>query len=447
MFGTVLIANRGEIALRIARTCKEMGIRTVVVYSSDDERSAAVSYADAAVRIGPPAPRRSYLNASAILEAAAQTGADAVHPGYGFLSEDPDFADACEKEGFAFIGPPAGVLERLGDKVRARELMLSAGLPLLPGSPRPVDDLDAAGEVALRIGYPLIIKAAAGGGGRGMRVVRRANELRTAYAATRADARAFFTDGRVYIEKYVEAGRHVEVQVLCDAYGAGVHLGERDCTTQRRQQKLIEETPAPRLSAALLDEMRQAAVRGALAAGYVGAGTFEFLVDDAGRFTFMEVNGRIQVEHPVTEMAVGIDLVGEQLRLAAGEPLGLRQEDVRSRGAVIECRVNAEDPGRDFAPTPGRLTAFDPPAGPFVRVDTHAGPGAWISPSYDSLLAKVIVWAPDRDRAIDRMRRALADFRVSGDGVRTTIPFLLELLDGRAFRAAEHRLGDLARPR
>jgi acetyl-CoA carboxylase biotin carboxylase subunit len=437
-FGTVLIANRGEIALRIARTCRELGIRVVAVHSTEDRDSAVVRAADAAVQIGPPPARRSYLNMAAIREAAARTGADAIHPGYGFLSEDPDFAEVCTASGFRFIGPPAPVMAQLGDKVAARALVTRAGLPLLPGSLHPVENAPEAAAVATEIGYPVIIKAAAGGGGRGMQVVRDPKEFDTRYHATRATAQSLFGDGRVYVEQFLPHARHVEIQILCDSHGNAVHLGERDCSVQRRHQKLIEETPAPGLPAELIARMGAAAVDGARLAGYVGAGTFEFLVDGAGNFYFMEVNCRIQVEHPVTEMCTGIDLVREQLRVAAGRPLDLRQQDVRPHGVGIECRVNAEDPARGFAPTPGTLDRFEPPAGPFVRVDTYGHPGARVSPAYDSLLAKVVVWAPGRDQALARMRRALADFRISGPGMATTIPFLREVLDHPAFRRGEH---------
>jgi acetyl-CoA carboxylase, biotin carboxylase subunit len=445
MFHKVLVANRGEIALRVIRACRERGIRSVAVYSTADENSLAVSAADEAVRIGPEHPRRSYLSIPAIMEAVALSGADAVHPGYGFLSEDPDFAEVCQKAGVAFIGPPPDVLGQLGDKSRARELMAAAGLPLLPGTVHPLRDLDDAVRTADRIGYPLIIKAALGGGGRGMRIAYGAADLPDAYRQACADAHAFFGDGRVYAERYLQAARHVEVQVLCDAYGEVVCLGERDCTIQRRNQKLIEETPAPGLERALVERIHQAAIVGARAAGYVGAGTFEFLVDSDRRFYFMEVNSRIQVEHPVTEVATGMDLVHEQFRIAAGERLDFGQSDVQPRGAVIECRVNAEDPERQFIPAPGALTEFLPPGGPFVRVDTHCFPGMRICAAYDSLLAKVTVWAPDRTAAIARMRRALAEFRIDGAGVRTTAPFLRQVLDHPEFRAAEHTTNFVSR--
>jgi acetyl-CoA carboxylase biotin carboxylase subunit len=438
VFDTVLIANRGEIALRVARTCRELGLRTVAVHSTSDRDSAVVRLADESVQIGPPAARLSYLNVPAVIEAAVRTGARAIHPGYGFLSEDADFAEVCESNGITFVGPPARVLRALGDKAAARALMAAAGLPVQPGSTHALDSAVEAKRVADDIGYPVIIKAAAGGGGRGMAVVRDPREFTGAYRRTRAAARAVFDDGSVYVERFQDVARHVEVQVLCDAHGNGVALGERDCSVQRRHQKLIEESPAPCLPAELAERMAEAAVRGALATGFVGAGTFEFLVGPDGDFTFMEVNCRIQVEHPVTEVTTGIDLVREQLLVAAGRPLSFTAADVVRRGVAVECRVNAEDPARGFAPAPGVLTEFEPPGGPFTRVDTHGRVGMRITPDYDSLLAKVITWAPDREQALARMRRALAEFRVSGTGISTTIPFLSEILDHPLFRDGAH---------
>jgi acetyl-CoA carboxylase, biotin carboxylase subunit len=436
---SVLIANRGEIALRVARTCRELGLRTVAVYSDADADSAVVRFADTAVRIGPGPVKSSYLRIPAVIEAARISGADAIHPGYGFLSENPDFAEVCAAEGLVFIGAPAPVIAALGDKARARGIMLEAGLPLLPGSREPIADPGEAEALAASIGYPVIIKAVAGGGGMGMQVVRDAAQFRVAFEKTGATALAIFGDGRLYVERYLDSARHVEIQVLADTHGNAVHLGGRDCSLQRRQQKLVEESPVPRIAPGLGAELGAAAVRGALAAGYVGAGTFEFLLDPRrGEFYFMEVNCRLQVEHPVTEMVTGMDLVREQIRIAAGEPLGYGQDDIVHRGAAIECRINAEDPARGFAPAPGTLTRFEPPGGPFVRVDTHARAGYAIPPHYDSLLAKVIVWAPDRDGAIARMRRALGELRVEGPSVATTATFLSDLLDNPRFRAAEH---------
>ena len=438
MFSTILIANRGEIALRVLRTCRELGIRTVVVYSAADRDSQAVALADQAVLIGPPSAKESYLNIPSIIEAALATGAEAVHPGYGFLSEDPYFSEICAANNLVFIGAPADVIAKLGDKARARAIMAEAGLPVLPGSRRTMDNAGEALALAVEIGFPVIIKAAAGGGGRGMGVVRRRSDFLRIYAETRAHAQAVFGDGRVYIERFCETARHVEIQILCDAYGNGVHLGERDCSVQRRHQKLIEETPAPGLPAELTAGMGADAVRGALEAGYVGAGTMEFIVDQDDAYYFMEINCRIQVEHPITEMVTGLDLVREQIMVAAGEPLALRQEDVTPTGSAIECRINAENPSRDFMPTPGLLTSFIPPGGPFVRVDTHAYTGYRIGPDYDSLLAKVIVWAPDRDQALARMDRALAELRVEGPHIHTTSTLLREILIHPLFRDAKH---------
>lgn len=437
--GTVLIANRGEIALRILRTCRDLGIRTVAAYSAADAGSPVVREADGAVCIGPEAANRSYLNIPALIEAARLAGADAIHPGYGFLSEDPDFAEVCAAEGLRFVGPPAPLLALLGDKSSARMAMAQAGLPLLPGTLQPVHTEAEAEEAAAEVGYPLIIKAVAGGGGRGMQVVTRPDELPTALAQTRASALNLFGDGRVYLERYLPSARHVEVQVLADDVGSVISLGARDCTVQRRRQKLIEETPPPSLAETDVEQITRDALVGARKTRYVGAGTFEFIVDDAGHHYFMEVNCRIQVEHPVTEMVTGVDIVAEQLRISAGQPLSVRQEDVVPRGAAIECRVNAEDPARGFLPAPGVLTEFRAPAGPFVRVDTHAEPGHRVAAAYDSLLAKVIVWAPTRTAAIGRMQRALRECKIQGTGLHTTIGFLQRVLHDDRFRNASHR--------
>jgi acetyl-CoA carboxylase biotin carboxylase subunit len=444
MFDRILIANRGEIALRIARACRELGVSTVAVYSTEDRDSAVVRSADSAVCIGAAAPRDSYLNAAAIVEAALQQGAEAVHPGCGFLSEDAEFAEVCADNGLVFIGPPPSVLAAVGDKSTTRQLMAAAGMPVLPGSSGPVSSVAAAERIATQIGYPVIVKAAAGGGGMGMQVAWDRAELTRKYQETRAYAQAMFGNGAVYVEAFMQRVRHVEVQVLCDSFGGAVSLGERDCTVQRRRQKLIEETPAPGLPRSLVTAMSEAAVRSAQAIGYVGAGTFEFLVDERGAFHFLEVNGRLQVEHGVTEMATGIDIVQQQIMIAAGAPLPLRQADVSTSGVVIECRVNAEDAERGFVPTPGVLERFVPPAGPFVRVDTHGYPGWRMSPSYDSLLAKVLVWAPDRPAAIRRMERALAEFDVAGPRVRTTIDVLRSVLADPLFGSALHTTGLLA---
>ena len=435
MFDKVLIANRGEIALRVARACRELGVASVAVYSSADADSAVVRFADEAVHIGPPAAAQSYLNAPSIIGAALKTGAEAVHPGYGFLSEDPYFPEICADHGITFIGPRPDVMEKVGDKTAARQLMGQAGLPLLPGTIDPVGTVGEAQDVAAEIGYPLIIKAVAGGGGRGMSIVWRAEELPQAYTTTRASAQAVFRDSRVYLERYLEAPRHTEIQILCDLDGNGVHLGERDCSIQRRHQKLIEESPSIHITEATRREIGAAAVRGALALGYTGAGTMEFLLDDDGNLFFMEMNARIQVEHPVSEMVTGFDLIQNQIRVAAGEPLSVRQEDLVLRGHAIECRINAEDPERDFAPAAGRLDTWVPPAGPFTRVDTHCYPGWTVSPFYDSLIAKLIVWAPDRASAIARLERALSEFYVDGRGIKTTIPLYQRVLAHPDFRS------------
>jgi acetyl-CoA carboxylase biotin carboxylase subunit len=372
------------------------------------------------------------------VEAALSVRADAIHPGYGFLSEDPDFAEICADNGITFIGPSPQVLARLSDKAQARRVMAAAGLPVLAGSPDSVGGRNQAQEIADAVGYPVIVKAAAGGGGRGMRVVWNRRDFARAYHDCQTDAHAFFGDGRVYVERYLESARHIEVQVMCDAYGNGVHLGERDCTVQRRNQKLVEEAPAPDLPRGLSERIGEAAVQAALAVGYTGLGTFEFLMDPQGNYSFMEINCRIQVEHPVTEMVTGLDLVREQLCLAAGRPLGLRQCDIDLRGVAIECRINAEDPERGFRPTPGTVTDVYLPGGPFTRVDTHTYAGWTVAPSYDPLLAKLVVWAPDRPQAVARMARALSELRVEGAGLATTSDFLRRVLAHPLFQHAKH---------
>ena len=438
MISRLLIANRGEIAVRIARACRELGIEVVATYSTCDRDSAVTEMADEAVHIGPPAPRNSYLHVPNLIEAALRTGADAVHPGYGFLSEDPDFAEICEMEGLTFVGPPPEVMQLMGNKATARRLMADAGLPLLPGVVEPVRTADEGRAIAEQIGYPVIIKAAAGGGGRGMTVVTAPEQFAEAFVATRAVARAVFRDPTVYVERYLTHARHVEVQILCDGHGSGIHLGERDCSLQRRHQKLLEEGPAGHLSPEQRAELGALAVRGALSVGYTGAGTMEFLVDGEGRAYFMEMNARIQVEHPVTELLTGVDLVREQILVAGGRRLQLRQEDVVTRGAAIECRINAEDPAHGFAPAPGHLDVLRAPGGPWTRFETGYRQGDDVSPHYDSLLGKLVVWAPDRDQAIRRMDRALAELRVEGPGLRTTIDLHRALLRHPDVRADRH---------
>ncbi len=437
MFDKVLIANRGEIALRVARACRELGVKSVAVYSTVDAESAVVKVADEAVQIGPPPPARSYNHIPSIIGAALKTGADAIHPGYGFLSEDPYFAEICADEGITFIGPRPDVMEKVGDKATARELMQKAGLPLLPGTVEPVNTLDEARQIAGEIGFPVIIKAVAGGGGRGMSVVMDEEDLPRLYQMTRATAQAVFKDSAVYIERYLETSRHTEIQLVCDFHGNGVYFGERDCSVQRRHQKLIEEAPSIHLTEEQRREVGEAAVRGALSVGYTGAGTMEFLLDLDGNLAFMEMNARIQVEHPVSEMVTSVDLIQEQIRVAAGEQLSVTQEQAGMRGHAIECRINAEDPDRDFAPTAGKLDTYVAPGGPWTRVDSHCYPGWTVSPFYDSLIAKLIVWAPDRERAIERMDRALGEFDISGRGVKTTIPFHRRILAHPQFRSGD----------
>jgi acetyl-CoA carboxylase biotin carboxylase subunit len=445
MFDKLLIANRGDIALRVARACRELGVRVVAVYSSADRDTPVVRLADEAVHIGPPPVKESYLNIPNIIEAALQTGAEAIHPGYGFLSEDPDFAEICSKEGLKFVGPRPDVMEQLGNKATARALMTAAGLPLLPGTLNPLATAEEAATVAAEIGYPVLIKAIAGGGGRGMTVVREPDLLADSFERTRQTARAIFGDSGVYLERYLTSARHVEVQVLLDEHGNGIHLGERDCSVQRRHQKLVEEAPSNRLTPEQRQQLGQLSVQAALSVGYTGAGTLEYLLDGDGRFFFMEMNARIQVEHPVTEMMTGVDLVQEQIRIAAGEPLTIQQADVRPAGAAVECRINAEDPAHAFRPAAGTLDVFDPPGGPWVRIDSGYTQGMRVPPDYDSLLAKLIVWAPDRTQALDRMLRALDEFRISGPGVATTLDLQRAILRDPVFRSGDHDLQVLDR--
>jgi acetyl-CoA carboxylase, biotin carboxylase subunit len=430
MFHKILIANRGEIALRIIRTCREMGIRTVLAHSTADAVSLPVKVADESICVGPNEPRSSYLNIPSIISAAAVTDSEAIHPGYGFLAENPNFADICRACGITFIGPSPEAIRLMGDKVQARQIAKQAGVPVVPGSESPLQNADQALEIAESIGYPILFKAAAGGGGRGMRIVRERETAAQALAQCQSEAGAAFGSSEVYCEKYIEEARHVEVQVLGDQHGIRVHLGERDCTVQRRHQKLIEESPAPRLNADTRAGLHRAALQAAAAVNYVNAGTVEFLVDPDGNFYFIEMNTRIQVEHPVTEMVTGIDLVREQIRLAAGEPLGYSQDQIRFDGHAIECRVNAEDP-ETFAPSAGRVTAWIPPGGFGVRVDSHLMAPYSVPPFYDSLLAKVIAHGRDRAEAIERLRRALGETTV--EGVKISIPFQLKVLSDPAF--------------
>ena len=422
MFRKVLIANRGEIALRVIRACRELRISTVAVFSQADRDSLHVRLADESVCIGPPPPAQSYNHVARIISAAEVTGADAIHPGYGFLAENAHFADVCASSGFTFIGPGPEMIRKMGDKAVARRTMMDAGLPLVPGSEGVLADAEEACGVARQIGYPVIIKATAGGGGRGMRVAWDDKSLRTSFGIAQAEAGAAFSNSAVYLEKYIARPRHVEFQLFGDSHGNLIHLGERECSVQRNHQKLIEEAPSPFLSDAQRRQVGGLAVHGARAIGYVNAGTMEFLFDQDGSFYFMEMNTRIQVEHPVTEMCTNFDLVKEQIRVAAGEHLRLKMEGSRLRGHAIECRVNAEDPFRNFQPSPGQITAYHPPGGPGVRVDTHIYAGYTVPPYYDSLLAKVIVHGNTREEALARMRQALDSFII--EGVTTTIPFL-----------------------
>lgn len=432
MIQKVLIANRGEIALRVLRACRELGIATVVAYSEADRHSLPVALADQAVCIGPPASDRSYLNIPNIVSAALVSGADAVHPGYGFLAENAYLAEVCAQYGLLFIGPPPEVLERFSDKVGARRLMRAAGVPIVPGTDEALYSIEAAREAARAIGYPLMIKATAGGGGRGMRVARDEAELLRAFPVAQSEAQSFFANGGLYLERLVAGARHVEVQIAADRHGHVIHLGERDCSVQRRHQKILEEAPCPVLSPALRDQIGETAVKGARAAGYETVGTMEFLLDPDHRFYFIEMNCRIQVEHPVTEMVTGLDLVKEQLRLAAGEPLRWRQDEIQVRGHAIECRVTAEDVARDFAPDAGLIEVFHVPGGPGVRIDSHIYAGYTVPPYYDSLLGKIIAWGSDRNEAIDRMKRALRETRIQG--VKSNLEFQLALVDSEAFR-------------
>ncbi len=435
MFKKVLIANRGEIALRVIRACREMGIATVAVHSTADANALHVRFADEAVCIGPPSSKESYLNVPALLSAAEITRADAIHPGYGFLSENADFAEVCQKCKIAFIGPKPELIRLMGNKVRAREAAKAAGLPLLPGSPGVLSSAEEAVAVAEGIGFPVILKAAAGGGGRGMKIVRDARALPQAFATASAEAVNAFSNGDMYLERYVEKPRHIEIQIVGDLYGNIVHLGERECSVQRRHQKLIEESPSPGVSPALRAEMGRVSVEAMKNIGYTNLGTIEYLMDEHGRFYFMEMNTRVQVEHPVTEQVTGVDLVRTQIQLAAGEKLPFTQADVRMSGHSIECRVNAEDPVT-FAPWPGKITAYSAPGGLGVRVDSGAYENYTVQPHYDSLVAKLIVTAENRDVAIARMQRALSEYVVQG--IRTNIPFHRAALQEDMFTRGEY---------
>ncbi len=441
MFQKILIANRGEIALRIQRACRELGIPTVAVHSTADAEAMHVRLADESVCIGPPAARESYLNVPAILSAASITGADAIHPGYGFLSENAGFAEMVEAHGVTFIGPSPAHIRMMGDKISAKEAMASLGVPLVPGSDGAVPDVETAHAVANRIGYPVLIKAAAGGGGRGMKVAREASELQDAFRIARAESLAAFGNDAVYIEKYLDRPRHIELQIMADSQGSVVHFGERDCSLQRRHQKLLEEAGSPALSADQRAALGKTATDALRKLGYRNAGTLEFLYQD-GQFAFIEMNTRLQVEHPVTEMVCGVDLVREQIRIAAGEALGYTQSDVTFSGHAIECRVTAEDPDT-FVPSPGRVTAFHAPGGLGVRVDSALYAGYFVPPFYDSMVAKLIVHAPTRIEAINRLRRALDEFAIVG--IQTTLPLHRRIVDDKDFQAGDYTIHWLER--
>jgi len=434
VFKKVLVANRGEIALRVIRVCHELGVKTVAVYSEADKYSLHVKFADEAICIGPPAGKESYLHIPRIISAAEITNADAIHPGYGFLAENAQFAEICAASGLKFIGPSPEAITSMGDKSLAKDTMRKAGVPVVPGSEGIVKELKEGLDIAAAIGFPVIIKATAGGGGKGMRIVREAGEFEKAFQMASTEAGAAFGNADVYIEKFVEQPRHIEIQVFGDQYGNVVHLNERDCSVQRRHQKLIEESPSPIVDDELREKMGAAAIKGAKGVKYEGAGTIEFLVDKDKNFYFMEMNTRIQVEHPVTEMVTGYDLIKLQLLTAAGERL--RKKSFKPHGHAIECRINAEDPDHEFRPSPGEITSFHLPGGYNVRVDTHCYAGYRVPPFYDSLIAKLIVYAPTRDEAIDKMSSALEEFTV--EGVHTTIPFHRKVMKNEAFRNSDY---------
>lgn len=430
-----MIANRGEIALRIIRACRDLGIRTVAVYSQADRDSLHVRFADEAICIGKPQSSSSYLNIPAIISAAEITDVEAIHPGYGFLAENPHFAEICESCEISFIGPTPNNIRLMGDKMAARANMQKAGLPILPGSQAIIKNKEEAVKTAKRIGYPVIIKAAAGGGGKGMRIAHNDISLINSLMTAQAEAEANFGNPDVYIEKYLEKPRHIEIQILADKYGRTLHLGERDCSIQRRHQKLLEESPSCAIDNKLRRRLGEIAVKGAKTINYVGAGTIEFLLDQYNNFYFMEMNTRIQVEHPVTEMVTGIDLIKEQIRIASGERLHLQQDDIQIKGIAIECRINAEDYENNFMPSPGKIETLNLPGGPGVRLDTHIYPGYEISTFYDSLLAKVIAYSDSRKEAISIMQRALNEFVIAP--IKTTIPFQLRLLENPLFQKGD----------
>jgi len=431
LFTKILIANRGEIALRIVRACKELGIESVVVFSKEDEKSLPVLFADEAICIGPREPAESYLNVPRIISAAEIAGVDSIHPGYGFLAENEQFAEVCRSSGVEFIGPSHEVMRKLGNKLEARNTLAKAEVPVIPGSSHIIKNKKEAEKIISQIGYPVILKAAMGGGGRGMRVIRKKEDLDSLFTLAREEAKSSFGKPDLYVEKYIVRARHIEFQILADNFGRVVHFGERNCSIQRRYQKLIEESPSTFIDQELRDKMGKVAVKVAKELGYTGAGTVEFLVDENKQFYFMEMNTRLQVEHPVTEMVTGRDLVKDQIRIAGGEPLGYTQEEIKIEGAAIECRINAEDPEKNFTPCPGKITTFHIPGGPGIRVDTHVFTGYTIPASYDSLIAKLISWGIDRSDALSRMKRALEEFII--EGIKTTIPFHQRVIEHEKF--------------
>lgn len=443
MFKKVLIANRGEIAVRIIRACRELGLKTVAVFSTADRNALHAKIADEAVCIGAPAAKDSYLNEKAIIAACETTGADAVHPGFGFLSENASFARNCGKCGITFIGPAPESIEMLGDKAAAKSAMKKAGVPVIPGSDGAVPTMEEAKRLAEEIGFPLMVKASAGGGGRGIRLVERMEDLESQITAARTEALNYFGDGSIYMEKFIVNPKHIEFQILADKHGNAVHLGERDCSMQRRNQKVLEESPSVIMTPMLRDRMGKAAVAAAKVCGYYNAGTIEFLVDDKNNFYFMEMNTRIQVEHPITEFVTGIDLVKAQLKIAAGKELPYSQEDIRVKGHSIECRINAESPEKGFRPSPGKINALHIPGGPGIRIDSSVYSGYEITPYYDSMIAKLIVYAPTRKEAIAKMKWALAEFIV--EGVDTNIDFQLSLIRDPAFEEGSYDIGYLGR--
>lgn len=443
MFSKILVANRGEIALRVIRACKELGIKSVAVYSEADSASLHLRLADEQVCIGPPLSSESYLNIEAIIDAAKKTGAEAIHPGYGYLAESEEFAKACEELGLVFIGPTPQNLKLAGDKIIAKGVMEDGGVPIIPSSPGGVETVEEAIDLSAHMGYPLMIKASGGGGGRGMRICQNEEMLLEEFPVAKMEARTAFGNDEVYIEKYITEPRHIEFQILADRYGNVIHLGERECTIQRRYQKLLEESPSPSLTEKLRERMGDAAVTAARAVKYFNAGTVEFLVDKDDNFYFMEINARIQVEHPVTELVTGLDLVKEQIRLSSGEELGYTSDDIRQRGWAIECRINAEDPDRNFLPCPGVIEEYYPPAGFGVRLDTHLYQGYELPIYYDSLIAKLISYDLTRDGAIAIMRRALEEFRISP--IKTTIPLYLKIMDDPLFQKGDFNTGFIKR--